>query len=161
MSKATTVEEWLAQQGEKAWLPKPENDRPGVPRDAKQAERRFYCTALKCEMAGKDCASRFVSCDPKHAHDFARGRFEYNRRVGKCIECPAGAARAELLGVSREDVEQSAQERVKRGRRRFNRSLSDRVQANNEHADEMYGADREERHRRRLDVELARKGQKR
>tara|TARA_B100001121_G_scaffold231860_2_gene205092 strand:- start:707 stop:1189 length:483 start_codon:yes stop_codon:yes gene_type:complete len=74
----------------------------GVPKTIKDAKKRFKCTRLAgdCVLSGDNCASR-------HVFAIARSQQKTNaadspiywahRDDSACVDCPMGAARAELL----------------------------------------------------------------
>ena len=80
----------------------------GVPKTKKDAKKRFKCTRLagECILNGDNCASR-------HVFAIARSKQKTNasdspiywahRDDSACVDCPMGAARAELLGMEPTD----------------------------------------------------------
>ena len=75
----------------------------GEPRTKEDALKRFKCPRLAggCILSGKDCAARHVfaiarSKQKKKASDGVI--YWAHRDDAKCVDCPFGAARAELLG---------------------------------------------------------------
>lgn len=95
------VRAWLSARGKRF-----EGD---VPSSESEAGLRFVCTRIagNCEINGKDCAHRHLLALKRHSADIAGvARFSFEPLVHlsprcdrTCAECPAGAARVQLLEI--------------------------------------------------------------
>lgn len=101
-----------------------------VPTTKKAAAKAFRCHTHRCQLGGPSCAERHIR--KKYNFRFGRPRKRKTAKTAKeagvtfmgeayedpCAVCSAGAARAELLGVTLETLLCTIKERAARLRRR-------------------------------------------